>query len=298
MEWWLAYLAIGATVGFLAGLLGIGGGAIMVPLLVMLFEAQGLPRTHVLHLAVGTAMATILFTSVSSVRAHAMRGAIRWDIARRITPGILAGGLVGSGIAAFIPTAAFAALFTAVIYVAATSMLLDRQPKPSRQPPGWAGMFGAGFVVSALSAFAAIGGAFMTVPFMLWCNVAMLPAIGTAAAIGFPIALSSSLGFMLTGLRAAGLPPYSAGFVFLPALAGIVAASMLMAPVRAATAHRLPTKWLKRIFAGLFPPDDSDRRPADNGADDTLARGAARSPRSLTGMILNSAPSWRRLPWH
>ena len=252
MEWWLGYAAIGAAVGFFAGMLGIGGGAIMVPLLVMLFEAQGLPKSHILHLAVGTGMATILFTSLASVRAHAARGAIRWDIAWKITPGILLGGVFGSWIASFIPTAAFAAIFTAVIYIAATNMLLDRKPKPSRQPPGLGGMFVFGFLVSAVSAFTAIGGAFMTVPFMLWCNVPLLQAIGTAAMIGFPIALSGTIGFIATGLRETGLPPYSVGFVYLPALAGIVVLSMLMAPVGAAAAHRLPTLWLKRIFAVLF----------------------------------------------
>jgi uncharacterized protein len=252
VEWWLGYAAIGAAVGFFAGMLGIGGGAIMVPLLVILFEAQGLPKSHILHLAVGTGMATILFTSVASVRAHAARGAIRWDIARDITPGILAGGLFGSWIASFIPPLVFAALFTAIIYIAATNLLLDRRPKPSRQPPGFAGMFAFGFVVSAVSALTAIGGAFMTVPFMLWCNVPMLQAIGTAAVIGFPIAAAGTVGFIVTGLRESGLPPHSVGFVYLPAMAGIVVASMLMAPVGAAAAHRLPTVWLKRIFALLF----------------------------------------------
>ena len=252
MEWWLGYVAIGAAVGFFAGMLGIGGGAIMVPLLVILFDAQGLPKSHILHLAVGTGMATILFTSVASVRAHASRGAIRWDIARNITPGILLGGLVGSWIASFIPPLLFAALFTAVIYIAATNLLIDRKPKPSREAPGFAGMSVFGFVVSAASAFAAIGGAFLTVPFMLWCNVPMLQAIGTAAVIGFPIALSGTVGFIATGLRETGLPPYTVGFVYLPALAGIVVTSMLMAPVGAAAAHRLPTVWLKRIFAVLF----------------------------------------------
>jgi uncharacterized protein len=252
MEWIAGYLAIGATVGFFAGMLGIGGGAIMVPLLVMLLGAEGLPNTHVLHLAVGTAMATVLFTSVSSVRAHAQRGAIRWDIARNMTPGILAGGLAGSWIASFIPTVVFAAIFTVVIYVAATNMLIDRKPHPARQPPGALGMSVVGFGISALSAFAAIGGAFLTVPFMLWCNVPMLQAIGTAAAIGFPIALAGTVGFIVTGLAVSGLPPHSLGFVYLPALGGIVVASVLTAPLGAAAAHRMPTKWLKRIFAGIF----------------------------------------------
>jgi len=252
VEWWLGYVAIGAAVGFFAGMLGIGGGAIMVPLLVILFDAQGLPKSHILHLAVGTGMATILFTSVASVRAHASRGAIRWDIARNITPGILAGGLVGSWIASFIPPLVFAALFTAVIYIAATNLLIDRKPKPSREAPGFAGMSVFGFVVSAASAFAAIGGAFLTVPFMLWCNVPMLQAIGTAAVIGFPIALSGTVGFIATGLRETGLPPYTVGFVYLPRSPASWVTSMLMAPVGAAAAHRLPTVWLKRIFAVLF----------------------------------------------
>jgi len=252
VEWWLGYAAIGAAVGFFAGMLGIGGGAIMVPLLVILFEAQGLPKSQILHLAVGTGMSTILFTSIASVRAHAARGAIRWDIARNITPGILVGGLVGSWLASFIPPLVFAALFTVVIYGAATNMLLDRRPAPSREAPGLLGMSAFGFVVSAVSAFTAIGGAFMTVPFMLWCNVPMLQAIGTAAAIGFPIAAAGTAGFVITGMKEASLPPYSVGFVYLPAMAGIVVASMLMAPVGAAAAHRLPTLWLKRIFALLF----------------------------------------------
>jgi uncharacterized protein len=252
VEWWVGYVAIGAIVGFFAGMLGIGGGAIMVPLLVILFEAQGLPKSQILHLAVGTGMATILFTSVASVRAHAARGAIRWDIARDITPGILVGGLAGSWIASLIPPLVFAAFFTAVIYAAATNLLLDRKPRPSRETPGLVGMFAFGFAVSAVSALTAIGGAFMTVPFMLWCNVPMLQAIGTAAAIGFPIAAAGTAGFIVTGLRETALPPYSVGFVYLPAMAGIVVSSVLTAPLGAAAAHRLPTVWLKRIFAFLF----------------------------------------------
>ena len=252
MGWWLGYLAVGAVAGFFAGMFGIGGGAIIVPLLVMLFEAQGLPKSHILHLAVGTGMATILFTSVASVRAHAARGAVRWDLAGKMTPGVLAGGVLGSWMTGFISAAVFAALFALVIIVAATNLLLDVRPKPSRRPPGLAGMTLAGFTVSALSALAAVGGAFLTVPFMLWCNVPLLTAIGTAAAIGFPIALSGTIGFVAAGLRETLLPSYSLGFVYLPALAGIVMGSVLTAPLGAAAAHRLPARWMKRICALLF----------------------------------------------
>jgi len=252
MEWWLGYAAVGAAVGFFAGLLGIGGGAIMVPLLVMLFEAQGLPREQVLHLAVGSGMATILLTSVSSVRAHAARGALRWDLIKSMTPGILAGGLAGSAVAGAIPTRLFAVLFCVVVYIASANMLLDRKPKPTRAAPGAAGMFLAGFLISAASAFAAIGGAFMTVPFMLYCNVPLLQAIGCAAAIGFPIALAGSVGFVASGLAHGGLPAWSVGYVYLPAVAGIAVTSVLLAPAGAALAHRMKTRTLKRIFAGLL----------------------------------------------
>ena len=148
MEWIAGYVAIGAAVGFFAGLLGIGGGAIMVPLLVMLFEAQGLPREHVLHLAVGSGMATILFTAASSARSHAARGGVRWDIVKTMTPGILLGGLLGSAVAGAIPTRIFAMLFCATVYLASANMMIDRKPKPSGKPPGGLGMSVAGFAIS------------------------------------------------------------------------------------------------------------------------------------------------------
>ena len=252
MDWIVGYVAIGAAVGFFAGLLGIGGGAIMVPLLVMLFEAQGLPREHVLHLAVGSGMATILFTAASSARAHAARGGVRWDIVRTMTPGILLGGLIGSAAAGVIPTRLFALLFCLIVYLASANMLFDRKPPPSRNVPGWLGVSIARFVISAASAFAAIGGAFMTVPFLLWSNVPMLQAIGTAAAVGFPIAAAGTVGFVVAGLAQTGLPAWSIGYVYLPAFAGIAITSVLAAPLGVALAHRLPTRALKKIFACLL----------------------------------------------
>jgi uncharacterized membrane protein YfcA len=252
MEWWLGYLAIGAFVGFFAGLLGVGGGAIIIPLLAWLFEAQGVPREHLLHLAVGTSMATILFTSISSVRAHAARGVVRWDVAKAMTPGIVVGGLAGSAAAGGFSTLVLALAFTVIVYVAGANILLDRQPKPGRSLPGKAGMFAAGFVISGVSALVALGGAFMSVPFMIWCNVNVREAIGTAAFIGFPIAVVGTLGYMATGWSAASLPPWSAGYVYLPAVLGICAASMLVAPLGARASHRLPTRMLKRIFGLLL----------------------------------------------
>ena len=252
MEWWLGYAAIGAAVGFFAGLLGIGGGAIMVPLLVMLFEAQGLPKTQIMHLAVASGMASILFTSLSSIRAHSRRGSVRWDLALALTPGILVGGLLGSSLTVLISTQVFAVVFTTVVYFAATNILVDRKPKPTRQLPGAPGSVLVGLGISFVSSLAAMGGAFLTIPFALYCNVPMLQAIGTSAIVGFSIALVGSVGFIAAGWGQSGLPPHSIGYVYLPAVLGIALASVLTAPLGAAAAHRLPTKRLKQIFALLL----------------------------------------------
>lgn len=252
MEWLAAYLVLGAFVGLFAGMLGIGGGMIIVPPLALMLGAQDLPREHVLHLAVGTGMATILFTSVSSVRAHAARDAVRWGIAWRITPGILFGGVVGAIVANYFSTRTLAIYFTAFVFLMAVNMALDLKPKPSREPPGAPGMFAAGTAIGGLSSLVAIGGAVMSVPFMLYCNVPIRQAVGTAAAIGFPIAVGGTIGYLYTGWNAAGLPPWSLGYVYLPALAGITVASVLTAPLGARVAHRVPGRLLKQIFAALL----------------------------------------------
>jgi uncharacterized membrane protein YfcA len=250
--YFLGYLAVGAFVGFFAGMLGIGGGAMMIPLLVLLFERQGLPREHLLHLAVGTGMATIIFTSVSSVIAHARRGVVRWDVARRVTPGILVGGLAGAWTAKFFSTFGLAIFFALLVYALAINMLLDRKPKPSRQLPGPGGLSAAGFVISFLSALVAIGGAAMTVPLMVLCNVPVLHAVATAAAIGFPIAVAGTIGYVASGWGDPLLPPLAVGYVYVPALIGVSLASMAFAPLGAKAAHSLPTKRLKQVFAVLL----------------------------------------------
>ena len=251
MGWWMAYPAIGAVAGLFAGLLGIGGGGIIVPMLALTYAGQGLPREHILHLAVGTGMATILFTSVSSVRAHAKRGAVRWDIVKALTPGILLGGLVGSSLTRLVPAYAFAVFFAVVIYAAAIQILIEFRPSASGRMPGRLGMFGVGFGISAVAALAAIGGAFLSIPFMLWCGVPLLAAIGTAATIGFPIALAGSIGYAVAG-QGQPLPEWTIGYIYLPGLFALTAASVLTAPVGAALAHRMPTRRLRQVFCGVM----------------------------------------------
>lgn len=249
MQWWLVYLALGAAVGFLAGLLGIGGGAVVVPMLVFVFTAQGLPAEHILHIALGTAMATIMFTSLSSMRAHHAHGSVDWGIARAMAPGILAGSFCAALLAGFIPTRPLAVMFTLLVFYAATQILLDLRPRSTRELPGIAGLFGAGAVIGGISSLMAAGGAFLCIPFLAWCSVPLRRAIGTAAAIGLPIATAGTAGYMLQGLRAEGLPSASLGYVYLPALVLVAAASMLAAPWGARVAHRLPVKRLRIVFA-------------------------------------------------
>jgi uncharacterized membrane protein YfcA len=247
--WLLGYVALGAFAGFFAGLLGVGGGAIMVPILAMMFAAQGFPEGHLMHVALGTSMATIIFTSISSMRAHHGHGAVIWPIVRGLAPGIVVGTILGAQIAGRVPTRPLAIFFAAFITYVAIQMIMNVKPKPSRELPGKAGMFGVGGFIGLVSALVAIGGGSLSVPFMTWCNVKVHHAIGTSAAIGFPIALAGTAGYMIAGYGASGLPAGSVGFIYLPALGSAVLASMLVAPVGARVAHSLPVATIKKIFA-------------------------------------------------
>lgn len=253
MEWWPVYLLLGTVVGFFAGLLGIGGGLIMVPVLTFIFSAQHFPPDRILHLALGTAMAAIIFTSVSSLRTHHAHGAVNWQVVRTITPGIIVGTLAGATLVSMLSSQFLSVIFVVFIYYAATQMLLRINPKPSRTLPGRPGMFGAGSIIGAISSFVAIGGGLLTVPFLSYCNVRLQHAIGTAAAVGFPIAIAGAVGYIANGIaQSQPLPEYSLGYVYLPALGWIVLASTLTAPLGAKMTHIVQTATLKKIFVVLL----------------------------------------------
>ena len=252
LTWLPAYLALGVAGGFAAGLLGIGGGMLYVPLLTWLFEAQGFPSSTLLHLALGTSLTTIVFTSISSARSHHAKGNVDWSIVRGIVPGILAGGVIGGVLAKHLSTTSLALIFAAFVTYSAVQMFLNAKPKPSRNLPGAAGLIGVGTAISTLSQLVGAGGGFLSVPFMTWCNVNMHRAVGTSAAIGLPIAVVGTVAFFFTGRSATGLPPGSLGFIYLPALLGVLVPSVLMAPVGARLAARLPVATLKRVFAGFL----------------------------------------------
>lgn len=246
------YLALGLISGFVAGLLGVGGGLLMVPVLVFIFTGEGFPADQLMLFALATSLAVIAFTSLSSLRAHHAHGAVHWKAVRRISPGIVTGTLFGAWLATLLPATFLKYFFVAFLFYAATQMLLNIRPHAHRALPRNAGMFAAGNVIGVVSSWVGIGGGTLSVPFLLWCNFTMHQAIGTSAAIGFPIALAGMLGYVLSGWSAPGLPAHSLGYVYLPALALIASASMLTAPLGARAAHRLPVGALKRIFAILL----------------------------------------------
>ena len=246
----LQLLLLGAGTGFLAGLLGIGGGMLMVPFLTMIFGSRGIEPGLAVKMAIATSMATILFTSIASVRAHHQRGAVRWPLARSLVPGILIGGLLsGAGLFALLRGSALALVFAAFVGFSAVQMLIDRKPKPGRQMPGPVGATAAGGFIGLVSGLVGAGGAFISVPFMTWCNVAVHNAVATSAALGFPIALANTLGYVVAGWNLPQQAPGSLGYLMLPALVVIAAASVLTAPLGARAAHALDTRQLKKVFA-------------------------------------------------
>jgi uncharacterized membrane protein YfcA len=251
-EFLAAYLCLGLFAGFIAGLLGVGGGLIIVPALIWLFAIQGISPEVQPHLALGTSLASILFTSLSSVRAHNRHGAVDWTTFIRIAPGILSGSLLGAWLASLVSARPLKIFFVMFLFFAATQMALNFKPKPHREMPGKLGLIGVGGIIGAVSSWVGIGGGTLSVPFQAWCNVPLHRAIGTSAAIGFPIALAGALGYILGGWQHADLPHWSLGFLSVPALGGIVLGSIFSAPLGAKKAHSLPVAKLKKIFAILL----------------------------------------------
>lgn len=249
----LELAALGLGTGFLAGLLGIGGGMLMVPFITIIMGHRGVPSDLAVKMAIATSMATIIFTSVSSVRAHHKRGAVRWDIVKRLAPGIVIGSLAGSlGVFALLKGTALAIFFALFVGFSATQMFLDRKPKPTRQMPGTGGQLAAGGVIGFISGLVGAGGGFISVPFMTWCNISIHNAVATSAALGFPIAVANVMGYAISGQSVQGLPAGSFGYIWLPALLVIAVCSVFTAPLGAKAAHTLPVKKLKRVFASIL----------------------------------------------
>jgi uncharacterized membrane protein YfcA len=252
LTWILTYLLLGSFTGMLAGLFGVGGGAVMVPVLTSLFAAQGFAPEHRLHLALGTSMAAIVPTALSSLRAHHRRGAVLWNVVARLVPGVVVGTFAATFVASRLPARPLAVFFVVFMSWVAWHMFQNREPAPTRRLPGAPVLAGVGAGIGGVSALVAIGGGSLTVPFLTWCNVRLQTAIGTSAAVGLPIALAGAFGYAFNGYHAPGLPPFSTGFIHWPAVLFIALASAVTAPIGVHLAHRLPVRALRRLFAVLL----------------------------------------------
>jgi uncharacterized protein len=246
------YAVTGVVAGLLAGLLGVGGGVIIVPILAYLFELQHIPSDLTMRLALGTSLGTIMFTSISSARAHHQQGAVNWGIVALVSPGILAGTFFGGMLATRLGTPVLKLVFAVFLVAVAMQMLSGVRPRPTRKFPGALGAFGAGLVIGVVSGLVGIGGGSLSVPFMIWCNVEVRRAVGTSAAIGFPIAVAGAFSYMVNGFSTKTGVPYAVGYLHLPALAGVALASVATAPLGARFAGRLEPARLKRAFAYLL----------------------------------------------
>jgi len=246
----ISLLALGVVAGILAGLLGVGGGIVIVPVLVWIFShGNDVPALHLMHIAIGTSLTTIVFTSLSSIRAHHQHGAIQWDLFKRLTPSIIVGAFMGALVADMIPSHGLHLFFSCFLLLAAIQMGIGKQPVPSQQLPKGFKLGIAGFLIGKISSLVGIGGGSLVVPYLSWSNIPMRQAVATSAATGFPIAISSMLGFIIMGWDAEQLPAWSTGYVYWAAVIAIVPTSLLCAPLGAKLAHTVPVKLLKRFFA-------------------------------------------------
>jgi uncharacterized membrane protein YfcA len=248
----IAFLMLGAFTGLFAGLFGIGGGGIMVPILTFIFVKLAFPTEHLVHMALATSMAAIVPTAVASLRAHHSRHAVLWNVVIKIAPGILLGTFAGTFIASYLSAKPLAIFFSCFMAFVALQMVWDRKPKPSRKIPNTFALTLAGSGIGGISALVAIGGGTLTVPFLTWCNVALPVAIGTSAAVGLPIAFSGALGYLINGWSVTNLPAYTLGFIYWPAVIAMATASFFTAPLGARLAHTLPIHLLKKCFAVLL----------------------------------------------
>ncbi len=250
MEFILVYLILGCFAGLVGGLLGIGGGIVIVPVLAFLFQAQGLHEANLMHLAIGTSLATIVVTSVSAVVAHQKKGAVEWSVVRWLAPGLIVGALFGAFVADMFSSLTLQRLFGVFEIAVGLYMFLGSMtPKSSASQCCPAEYFTAGSIIGSLSSIMGIGGGTMSVPYLAWRGYVMTHAVATSAAGGFFISLFGGLGYVATGLDTPQLPDAALGYLYWPAFIGISVTSLIFAPLGARLAHRMPVIYLKRFFS-------------------------------------------------
>jgi uncharacterized membrane protein YfcA len=245
----ILYLLTGAAAGVSAGLLGIGGGLIIVPILFFIFSAQAVASEHVMHMALATSLATIIVTSVSSAWAHHKRNAVLWPIVFNLSPGIIVGAWLGAMLASTLTSNILRPVFGLFELMVAIHLLANYTPGTHTSTISRTRSITGGIVIGGVSSIVGIGGGTLTVPFLLWHNIPIKNAVASSAACGFPIAVAGTASYIVSGWNTEGLPAYTLGYVNLPAFALIIITSMITAPVGAGLAHRLPERTLRMFFA-------------------------------------------------
>ncbi|GAF57741.1 LOW QUALITY PROTEIN: hypothetical protein JCM18902_464 [Psychrobacter sp. JCM 18902] len=246
------FVIAGAFAGVSAGLFGVGGGMIIVPALVWIFTAYDFSPEVVTHLAIGTSLATIVVTSISSMTAHNKRGGVRWEVWRKMALGLVIGSLVGAGIADMIDGKVLQAIIgVGALLVALKMLFLSNKEQLGKPLPSTGVQFGAGTGIGMASSIFGIGGGSLTVLFN-WAGLPMKQSVGTSAACGLPIALAGAAGFAWFGQDVVNLPEGTIGFVHITGFLCISIASFAMAKVGAKLAHQLPALTLKRAFGVLL----------------------------------------------
>ena len=256
MEALLTFALTGLAAGLLAGLFGVGGGLIMVPALAWLLPHQGAPAETVMQTAIGTSLAVIGFTSMSSTRAHHRRGAVHWRVMRAFSPGLVIGALAGAFVAHRLKGRTLEIIVGAGALLIAAQMVWDSLKPPVAVPPrpepGAVELAGVGSLVGLLSSLVGIGGGSLSVPYFASRGMPRVQAVGTAAASGMPIAWAGAAGFIASGWALTKIEAGQLGYISLPALAGLAIFSVAAAPYGARLAHRLPARRLKQCFAALL----------------------------------------------
>lgn len=247
-----ASLLLGMFSGVLAGLFGIGGGMVIVPVLVFLFTAHGLPTDLVMIMAIATSLATIILTASSSVLAHHRLGSVVWDKVFALAPGIMLGAIIGAAVADIIHAGLLRIIFILFLLYVGTTMALGTKPKAGAANYSKRFDFWVAGAIGLLSSLVGIGGGTLTVPYLVHCRYPMRNAVAIASACGLPIAVASTVSYMVLGMSAPNLPAWSFGYVYLPAFLGVGLGSVFTAPIGAKLAHKLPAQQLKRYFSVLI----------------------------------------------
>lgn len=248
----LGSMLLGTASGLVAGLFGVGGGLVIVPILAVLFASQGFPADLVMIMSVATSLATIIFTSISSVLAHHRLNSVLWPKVLSLGPGIIIGAVIGTLVAAHITGNVLRYIFTLYLLGVGVQMAMQLKPKPGRLPPSKTLDFWAAGIMGLLSSLLGIGGGTLIVPYLVYYQAPMRNAVATSSACGLPIALAGTIGYALLGKDVLQLPDWSLGYIYLPSFLGIVLTSTYTAMIGAKLAHKLPAEKLKRYFSLLL----------------------------------------------